>query len=216
MLVPESHSVYPVRAVVVMGVSGCGKSTIGRDLAAELGDVPFIDADSLHPQANISKMARGEPLVDSDRWPWLSAVRARIEKEAEGLLSGHDKSLRRVRRIVNDRSGSDQVSRMYVVCACSSLRRSYREFLSRSDEDRVTHDTVFVHIDVPKQELERRLKERTEHFFNPRLLDSQLETLEVPDPTREASIVLYGNVSEREVAHAAYMSVRNFVTKNSL
>ncbi|ORX74149.1 carbohydrate kinase [Linderina pennispora] len=201
MLVPESHSVYPVRAVVVMGVSGCGKSTIGRDLAAELGDVPFIDADSLHPQANISKMARGEPLVDSDRWPWLSAVRARIEKEAEGLLSGHDKSLRRVRRIVNDRSGSDQV---------------YREFLSRSDEDRVTHDTVFVHIDVPKQELERRLKERTEHFFDPRLLDSQLETLEVPDPTREASIVLYGNVSEREVAHAAYMSVRNFVTKNSL
>ncbi|KAJ1942495.1 hypothetical protein FBU59_003183 [Linderina macrospora] len=216
MLVPESHSVYPVRAVIVMGVSGCGKSTIGQALATELGDVPFIDADSLHPQANITKMERGEPLVDSDRWPWLSAVRARIEHEAQSLLSGHDSSLKQVRRVVNDRNGADSVSRMYVVCACSSLRRSYREFLSRGDEEHVTHDTVFVHIDVTKKELERRLQERKGHFFSPKLLDSQLETLEVPDPTREASIVLYGNVSEPEVAHAAYMSVRNFVTKNSL
>ncbi|KAJ1962456.1 hypothetical protein GGI12_002633, partial [Dipsacomyces acuminosporus] len=98
--------------------------------------------------------------------------------------------------------------------------RSYREFLSRADTDveidALTHDTVFVHIDVSKQELERRLKNRSGHFFNPALLDSQLETLEVPDPTREAAIVLYGDVPENEVVHSAYMSVRNYVTKNSL
>ncbi|KAI8325680.1 carbohydrate kinase [Martensiomyces pterosporus] len=183
-----------------MGVSGCGKTTIGARLAETLGGVPFIDADALHPAANIEKMTRGESLVDSDRWPWLSAVRAKIEEEAQKLLEGQDASL------------------MYIVCGCSSLKRSYREFLSRgdSDADALTHDTVFVHIDVSKQELERRLKERKDHFFNPKLLDSQLETLEVPDPTREAAIVLYGDVAEGEVAHAAYMNVRNYVTKNSL
>jgi gluconokinase len=62
-----------VNSVVVMGVSGSGKTTVGERLAAVL-DLPFADADDLHPQANVDKMARGIPLTDADREPWLDAV----------------------------------------------------------------------------------------------------------------------------------------------
>jgi carbohydrate kinase (thermoresistant glucokinase family) len=61
--------------VVVMGVSGSGKTTVGAALAEALG-VPFVDADSLHPAANVAKMASGIPLDDADRAPWLDAVGA--------------------------------------------------------------------------------------------------------------------------------------------
>ena len=84
--------------VVVMGVAGAGKTTVGNALARALG-WPFIEADELHPQANIDKMARGEPLDDADRAPWLDAVAARM------------------RALPN------------AVVACSALRERYRERL---------------------------------------------------------------------------------------
>ncbi|WP_082969835.1 gluconokinase [Mycobacterium sp. E3305] len=85
--------------VVVMGVSGSGKSTVGVALARRL-QVPFVDADTLHPRANIAKMAAGEPLDDHDRYPWL-------EKVGE-WLAGH-------------RGGG--------VVSCSALKRRYRDQL---------------------------------------------------------------------------------------
>lgn len=84
--------------VVVMGVSGSGKSTIGALLAAQLG-VPFIDADDLHPASNVGKMAAGIPLTDDDRWPWLAQVGAALA----------------------ERRGSG------AVIACSALKRAYRD-----------------------------------------------------------------------------------------
>lgn len=85
--------------IVVMGVSGSGKSTVGTALAQRLG-VPFVDADTLHPAVNIAKMASGEPLDDDDRDPWL-------EKVGE-WLAGH-------------RDGG--------VASCSALKRRYRDRL---------------------------------------------------------------------------------------
>jgi gluconokinase len=85
--------------VVVMGVSGSGKSTVGACLAGRLG-VPFEDGDDLHPEANIAKMARGEPLDDTDRRPWLDRVGEWLRDHADGG-----------------------------VIACSALKRTYRDRL---------------------------------------------------------------------------------------
>jgi gluconokinase len=88
----------PETSVVVMGVSGCGKSTVGAALARRL-DVPFADADTFHPRANIAKMSRGTPLDDGDRYPWLTAVGC--------WLADHDRG----------------------VMSCSALKRRYRDQL---------------------------------------------------------------------------------------
>lgn len=92
--------------VIVMGVAGSGKTTVGRLLAAELGWL-YYDADDLHPEANVTKMAAGQPLDDDDRQPWLDEVEALIR----GLVA-------------------DGVS---AVLGCSALKQSYREQLTVSD-----------------------------------------------------------------------------------
>lgn len=90
--------------LLVMGVAGSGKTTIGTLLAEYVG-FRFLDADSLHSAANITKMSTGIPLTDSDRAPWLSAVRERIVEAARSEES--------------------------LVVACSALKESYRTFLAR-------------------------------------------------------------------------------------
>jgi gluconokinase len=88
--------------VVLAGVSGSGKTTVGESLARRLA-WPFTDGDSLHPAANIAKMRAGVPLTDEDRWPWLAAVAAVID---ERIAAGQS-----------------------AVVACSALKRSYRDLL---------------------------------------------------------------------------------------
>lgn len=79
---------------VLMGVAGCGKSSVGAALAPEIG-ARYIDGDDLHPPANIAKMSRGEPLTDADRWPWLEAVGATMA--TTGIIVGCS-ALKRVYR----------------------------------------------------------------------------------------------------------------------
>ncbi|MBX9641511.1 MAG: gluconokinase [Mycobacteriaceae bacterium] len=81
----RESSVSPA-TVVVFGVSGSGKSTVGAALARRLG-VPFEDADHLHPPANIAKMTAGEPLTDDDRYPWLDKVGEWLAAHPEGVMS---------------------------------------------------------------------------------------------------------------------------------
>ena len=75
----------PLR-VIIAGPCGCGKTTVGRELAAVLG-LPFIEGDDLHPEANVAKMKRGEPLDDADRAPWLSKIRAAVGASQEGAVA---------------------------------------------------------------------------------------------------------------------------------
>jgi gluconokinase len=86
----------PGPAIVVMGVCGCGKTTVGRLLAAGLG-LPFVEGDELHPQANVAKMAAGMPLTDEDRAAWLDAVAARLAAAPGGAVASCSALKRRYR-----------------------------------------------------------------------------------------------------------------------
>jgi gluconokinase len=98
--------------VVVMGVSGCGKTTVGRALAAALG-WPFFDGDDFHPEANVARMAAGIALTDDDRWPWLDRMAAEM-------------------RAVQAGGGN-------AVLACSALRQAYRDRLAAAGDVRFVH-----------------------------------------------------------------------------
>jgi gluconokinase len=91
-----SPALRPSPAIVVMGVSGSGKTSIGEGLAAHLG-LPLLEGDQFHPKANIDKMSSGTPLTDDDRWPWLDAI-ARAMRDARGGAIVTCSSLRRVYR----------------------------------------------------------------------------------------------------------------------
>jgi gluconokinase len=116
------------RAVILMGVAGSGKSTVGATLAQRL-ECPFLDADDFHPAANVEKMKRGIPLNDEDRTPWLR----RLHDELEHRL----------------RSGT------WVVLGCSALKESYRQILQ---EGLSQIDFVFLEVDQPtlKERLGKR------------------------------------------------------------
>jgi gluconokinase len=136
--------------VVLMGVTGSGKSTIG-ELLAERVDAVFADADDYHPAANKKKMAAGHPLNDEDRQPWLETLNC--------LMHGwYDKG----------KSG---------VLACSALKQKYRETLSVDMPAGTIH---FVWLDASPKLLAERLAARHHEFMNPHLLKSQLDTLEPP------------------------------------
>ncbi|MEP7274980.1 MAG: gluconokinase [Betaproteobacteria bacterium] len=95
--------------VVLMGVCGCGKTTVGRALAGGLA-WPFHDADGFHPAANVARMASGVPLTDDDRWPWLDRIAMEM-----GALNAAGK---------------------HAVLACSALKQAYRDRIARAGDVR--------------------------------------------------------------------------------
>ena len=118
----------PPRFFVIMGVSGCGKTTIGQAVAAQL-DCPFFDADDFHPPENIAKMAGGVPLNDDDRAPWLARLAALI---ADHLAEGQT-----------------------AVLACSALKQCYREQL-RGEDGRVRFVYLRGNFDTIWQRMQAR------------------------------------------------------------
>jgi gluconokinase len=82
--------------IVVMGVSGCGKTTVGEALADRI-DAEFIDGDALHSPENVAKMSRGEPLTDEDRWPWLETIGRRLGRAAGPVVIASSALRRRYR-----------------------------------------------------------------------------------------------------------------------
>jgi len=145
--------------IVVIGVSGSGKTVVGEVLARKL-NWQFEDADNWHPPANIEKMRRGDALTDEDRVPWLQALSSAIQNW-----------------IANERS---------VVLACSALRKSYRNALRKADPG--GKRVRFVYLKGTYDEIDRRLKARVGHFMPESLLKSQFATLEEPDSS-EALVV---------------------------
>lgn len=135
------------KLIVIAGVSGSGKTTIGLRLSEKLG-IPFKDADSYHPQSNVEKMKSGHPLTDEDRIPWLEILDKKLQEW-------------------DDEEGA--------ILACSALKETYRKILAKHV------DLVWVFLDGSFELLKSRLDNRKNHFFDPLLLQSQIDTLETPD-----------------------------------
>ena len=135
--------------LVVCGVSGVGKTTIGM-LLAEALEIPFFDADDFHPATNVDKMSAGIPLDDMDRRPWLDTL--------AGNMSAWEKD-----------GGA--------VLACSALKECYRTILGSQCSERIR----WIVLHATEAVLADRMASRKGHFFDRRLLGSQLDALEVPD-----------------------------------
>ncbi|KAA0055116.1 thermosensitive gluconokinase [Cucumis melo var. makuwa] len=149
--------------IVLMGVCGSGKSTIGEMLGKAL-DFTFLDADHFHPISNKEKMSKGIPLSDEDRMPWLEKIRDTLREN-----------------IASKRS---------VVVGCSALQKHYREILRSSDPNYekmgITMKCVvkFVLLDAPAEVIALRLEKRAKegnHFMPSALLKSQLDLLQIDD-----------------------------------
>jgi len=145
--------------VVLMGVSGSGKTTIGTLLAERAGSV-FADADDYHPKANKEKMASGQPLNDDDRQPWLETLNALMRGWYESGKGG--------------------------VLACSALKEKYRATL---EAGMPKGTVKFVLLDGSKEMIAERLARRNHEYMNPKLLDSQFATLEKPAEGEALSVV---------------------------
>ncbi|EIP97219.1 carbohydrate kinase, thermoresistant glucokinase family [Opitutaceae bacterium TAV1] len=164
-----------IRVIVVMGVAGSGKTTVGRALASALsaatgaaGGWSFLDADDFHPAANVKKMASGQPLTDADREPWLAALRTRLAEMAGAATPV-------------GRAGAGIVdSGKHAVLACSALRRSYRDTLAAAGPRGAV---AFAWLKATPATLRARLETRAaggQHFMRAVMLESQLATLESP------------------------------------
>jgi ribose 5-phosphate isomerase A len=139
--------------LVIMGVSGAGKSTVAQELAARLG-WPFEEGDMLHPEANIAKMHAGIPLTDEDRLPWLKRVAAWIDGQRAKKQPG--------------------------IITCSALKRSYRQIII---DDRP--EVRLVYLRGGRDLIAQHLVDRDGHFMPASLLQSQIDTLEEPDPSED-------------------------------
>lgn len=157
--------------LVVMGVSGCGKTSVAAALAKRLGLV-MVDGDDLHTPESVAKMRSGIPLDDTDRWPWLDRIGAYLA-QGDATHTG---------RIV----------------ACSALKRAYRDRLRQH-----TQQLYFVFLDGSDELIRKRLVERKGHYMHPELLDSQLRTLERPQPDEHDIICLNISASVDALADQA-------------
>src|SRR5271154_1992500 len=136
--------------VILMGVTGTGKTTIGTLLSQQTGS-QYAEGDDYHSEANKAKMHAGIPLTDDDRAPWLAVLHA--------LLYGWFQK------------GES------VILACSALKQSYRDTLTAGIAHEAYR---FVLLKVSPEHIAERLSHRPNHYMNPALLDSQFATLEMP------------------------------------
>lgn len=189
----------------MQGVSGSGKSTVGKEIAAKLA-LPFVDGDDFHPKENIDKMSRGEPLNDEDRGPWLRRIREEAIRASTENADAHNQGRRPIGLVI----------------ACSALKKSYRDVLRGKEQsafancqdpdvaaadgsalpgELCSHELVhpplplfFVHLTGAYDTLYERMENRKGHYMQKVMLDSQLRTLEPPSEEEKSDDVVQVNI----------------------
>ena len=172
--------------VIVGGVTATGKTSIAKKLS-DLFHWDYIEADDFHSKENIAKMQAGTPLTDDDRLPWLQTLHEQLASYSSTNRS--------------------------CVMTCSALRKRYRQILLTgvSDSDTKVESTsaaaecyLFM-LTLSRDELHQRLlKRQHEHFMNPNLLDSQLDTLELPGNESDeprCKVIQCDGLSQEDVLH---------------
>ena len=154
--------------LLVMGVSGSGKTTIGALLAGRL-QWAYAEADDFHPPGNLRKMRAGVPLTDEDRMPWLHAIGAWIDEQ---IAAGQP-----------------------AVVSCSALKRSYRDVL-RGPADRHRSQLRLIYLEGDRELIAQRMAARHGHFFPETLLESQFRDLEPPGPDEHPLVIPVGGTPQ--------------------
>jgi gluconokinase len=159
---PKVHHIW-----LVTGPAGCGKTTVAEHLSKSL-NLPYLEGDAFHPQANIDKMANGIPLTDADRWDWLTLLR---EESLRQLALGAEG----------------------VVLTCSALKRKYRDVIRVAPY--FSHDVLlhFIYLHAPEPVLLERVALRKGHYMGAHMVRSQFAILE--PPTKEETDVISVDVS---------------------
>ncbi|MGH3244341.1 MAG: gluconokinase [Spirillospora sp.] len=177
----------PPTVIVIAGVSGSGKTTIGSLLAERLG-WDYAEADSFHSEANIEKMRSGHPLTDADRLPWLRAIAAWIDDRL-----ATDRPPAPTHRQSTDELRS--TGRPGVV-TCSALKRRYRDIVAGGRPG-----VRMVLLDGDHDLIAARMRAREGHYFGADLLDTQFADLEPPAPDEDVLTVPITGPPEDTVTH---------------
>ncbi|KAG5997449.1 hypothetical protein E4U43_002631 [Claviceps pusilla] len=171
---------------LVTGPAGCGKTTVAEYLANTL-NIPYVEGDAYHPQANIDKMSAGIPLDDSDRWDWLTELRRQSNSRI--------------------RHGADGV-----VVTCSALKLKYRDVIRVAayyDPSILIH---FIFLHASQELLLKRVAERKGHYMGANMVKSQFEILERPGEDEKDVITLDASRSIDEVKENVLARVNAVLT----
>ncbi|OKL59928.1 hypothetical protein UA08_04649 [Talaromyces atroroseus] len=187
---------------IVTGPAGSGKTTVAKNLQAEMG-LPFLEGDDFHPPSNKEKMSNGIPLTDADRWDWLISLR----DAAVDILSTPAPT------VAAAASGSDGISNNEsqqppsgVIVSCSALKLKYRDVIRVAAYDHPSVRIHFIYLKADEKTLLERVDGRESHYMKGNMVHSQFEALE--DPSDEKDVLAVDvSVSPEEVRRSVSEAV---------
>jgi len=176
--------------IIVMGVSGCGKSTVAESIAEQYS-MRYIDADDFHSADAKATMASGKPLTDEMRAPWIETIATFLKKNSA-------KQSADVREPLLETSG--------FVLAYSGLRAEHRQVFRT-----LGYSTLFVWLHADFDIIAKRLEKRASHFFKPSLLQSQFDALQKPSAQETDVVIVDASVSFPNVIIQSHKFIDNYI-----